>query len=222
LPEAAVPPRVVQEAVCRKEVRVRAFLIIRSQLRNASAFALQVERLRSHENEVAFAAENVRRCDRHAQDLDVRCDALACQRVLRVHPFFGQHFARPRVQAVEAYTALQEHGAAGGDIGHIITDQDSPMHGPHRFKLLVDHMPLVARGSSKLPNQLAVFGLQTIDVAVGASKKNQPLVPSGRRIDSTTRNVSPSLLARSLVDGYDAMLIDYRRKHLSIGNDGRA
>ena len=74
-------------------------------------------------------------------------------------------------------------------------NQHAAVNGPNRFQLFPGHQATVNGSTAETPSQKTVASIHGVDKSVGRSKQNQPLVVSGRRINSSARCERPKQLA---------------------------
>ena len=141
--------------------------------------------------------------------------------ILVVQDRLGELLSCFRVETQHPQPAVEEHGAAGNAIDHIVLDQHAAVHRPDRLELFEGHHPPVFRRSAIPPDEVAVRGIEAVDMTIGRPEQGTSL-PDGRwRVDAAAAGETPQRLARIGVKCVDAVCIDRGDKQFPIGDDRR-
>ena len=131
----------------------------------------QIHDLRTHEQPLAIAGQDVGQSDGHVQALDSPLQIVACQRILVVEHLLAEQLTGDRVQPAEPQPAVQEHRTASHGRHHSVLYQDGPVYRPYGFELLERHHASVERSGKEPPDKRAVHCPQAIDRSIGRPEK---------------------------------------------------
>ena len=173
-PERAVPPRIVQKAGIREQVRPRRLILVIGSGGHLGALPLQIEPLRTHVDTLTVAREDIGQGHRQVGPANVGIKGLSGLRVDVIENGFREQLARDRIQAHIAHAPVEEHRPAGHAVHDPLVYQHAAVHRPDRFELLEGPQTQVGRHGAKRQTSTPSANLRQYTYPSAEPKSTQP------------------------------------------------